>query len=42
MLKAFADIDATGTWTWPWDLHTSRIEWLGPHERDHAGMIAKL
>lgn len=38
--------------TWPevsgpfgrdtWDARKSPIEWIAPHERDHAGMIAKL
>lgn len=25
-----------------WDLKKSEISWLGPHEREHAKMIAKL
>jgi hypothetical protein len=25
-----------------WDAKTSAISWLGPHEREHAEMIAKL
>ena len=25
-----------------WDLRRSEISWLGPHEREHAEMIAKL
>ena len=25
-----------------WDREKSPIEWIAPHERDHAGMIAKL
>ena len=25
-----------------WDPATSAISWLGPHEREHAEMIAKL
>ncbi|HEX9495227.1 MAG TPA: maleylpyruvate isomerase N-terminal domain-containing protein [Candidatus Limnocylindria bacterium] len=25
-----------------WDLQKSAIEWIAPHEREHAGMIAKL
>jgi hypothetical protein len=25
-----------------WDLEKSPIQWIGPHERDHAEMIAKL
>ena len=25
-----------------WDATTSAISWLGPHEREHAEMIAKL
>ena len=96
VLKAIADVRATGTWTWPWtapnfdpwnestvgprraltydavrgeldasrirllaelegwpedkgpfgpatwDPEKSPISWIGPHERDHAEMIAKL
>ena len=96
ILKAVADVRATGAWTWPWtapdfdawnesqvgprrarpyvavrgeleesrvrllaelerwpevsgpfgrdtwDLEKSPIEWIGPHERDHAEMIARL
>ena len=96
VLKAVADVRATGTWTWPWtapnfdpwnestvgprrtlpyaavrseldesrvrllaelerwpevsgpfgrdtwDPEKSPIQWIAPHERDHAEMIAKL
>jgi len=96
VLKAIADLRATGTWTWgwtapnfddwnesqvgprralgyaavrgelddsrvrllaelerwpevsgpfgrdTWDLEKSPIQWIAPHERDHAEMIAKL
>ena len=96
VLKAIADVRATGTWTWPWtapnfdpwnesqvgprrmlpyaavreeldasrvrllaeldrwpevsgpfgrdtwDLDKSPIQWIAPHERDHAEMIARL